>query len=222
MEVDFIEATLHDRAAGDQLIYNAEGVVIGNRLKCAEDHYVLIAPGTESELMPVMLTQKPEQSSWYSTRSSESVEGLRSSGAVVLHAHTEQRTFEELWPLGLDGFENRLINTLSGGQLQRSLFARVLLQDQQVILLDEPFNAIDPKTIIDLTLVIKEWQSKNRTVIMVTHDLEYVKDNCPSSMLLAKECIDFGLTKTVLTKENLDNAKKVSEAFNENSAWCIK
>ena len=57
---------------------------------------------------------------------------------------------------------------------------------------------------------------------MVTHDLEYVKDNCPSSMLLAKECIDFGLTKTVLTKENLDNAKKVSEAFDENSAWCIR
>ena len=133
-----------------------------------------------------------------------------------------EKCMNALTAVGLDGFENRLINTLSGGQLQRSLFARVLLQDQQVILLDEPFNAIDPKTIIDLTLVIKEWQSKNRTVIMVTHDLEYVKDNCPSSMLLAKECIDFGLTKTVLTKENLDNAKKVSEAFSENSAWCIK
>ena len=123
--------------------------------------------------------------------------------------------------VGLDGFENRQINTLSGGQLQRSLFARVLLQDQQVILLDEPFNAIDTKTLTDLTLVIKEWQNKNRTIIMVTHDLEYVKDNCPNSMLLAKECIDLGSTKSVLTKENLDNAKKVSEAFDENSAWCI-
>ena len=84
----------------------------------------------------------------------------------------------------------------------------MLLQDQQVILLDEPFNAIDTKTLIDLTLVIKEWQSKNRTIIMVTHDLEYVRDNCPSSMLLAKECIDYGSTNVVLTKENLDNAKK--------------
>ena len=48
--------------------------------------------------------------------------------------------------VGLQGFERRMINTLSGGQLQRSLFARVLLQDQPVILLDEPFNAIDTKT----------------------------------------------------------------------------
>ena len=132
-----------------------------------------------------------------------------------------ERCMNALEAVGLDGFEIRLINTLSGGQLQRSLFARVLMQDQQVILLDEPFNAIDTKTIMDLTLVIKEWQSKNRTVIMVTHDLEYVKDNCPNSMLLAKECIDYGSTKSVLTKENLDNAKQVSEAFDENSAWCI-
>ena len=132
-----------------------------------------------------------------------------------------ERCMNALEAVGLDGFENRLINTLSGGQLQRSLFARVLMQDQQVILLDEPFNAIDTKTLTDLTLVIKEWQNKNRTIIMVTHDLEYVKDNCPTSMLLAKECIDLGSTKSVLTKENLDNAKKVSEAFDENSAWCI-
>ena len=132
-----------------------------------------------------------------------------------------ERCMNALEAVGLDGFENRLINTLSGGQLQRSLFARVLMQDRQVILLDEPFNAIDTKTLVDLTLVIKEWQNKNRTIIMVTHDLEYVKDNCPTSMLLAKECIDLGSTKSVLTKENLDNAKKVSEAFDENSAWCI-
>lgn len=132
-----------------------------------------------------------------------------------------ERCMNAIEAVGLDGFENRLINTLSGGQLQRSLFARVLMQDQQVILLDEPFNAIDTKTLTDLTLVIKEWQNKNRTIIMVTHDLEYVKDNCPTSMLLAKECIDLGSTKSVLTKENLDNAKKFSEAFDENSAWCI-
>ena len=132
-----------------------------------------------------------------------------------------ERCMNALETVGLDGFENRLINTLSGGQLQRSLFARVLMQDRQIILLDEPFNAIDTKTLTDLTLVIKEWQNKNRTIIMVTHDLEYVKDNCPTSMLLAKECIDFGLTKSVLTKENLENAKQVSEAFDENAAWCI-
>src|SRR6202040_2234321 len=48
-----------------------------------------------------------------------------------------------LGAVGLSGFENRGIGTLSGGQLQRMLFARVLLQDARLIVLDEPFNAID-------------------------------------------------------------------------------
>jgi zinc/manganese transport system ATP-binding protein len=52
--------------------------------------------------------------------------------------------------VGLNGFERRTIGTLSGGQMQRMLFARVLLQDERVIVLDEPFNAIDAKTSTDL------------------------------------------------------------------------
>ena len=90
-----------------------------------------------------------------------------------------------LTTVGLDGFENRLINTFLEDNF-REVYLQGFFAGSTIILLDEPFNAIDSKTIIDLTLVIKEWQSKNRTVIMVTHDLEYVKDNCPSSMLLAK------------------------------------
>jgi zinc/manganese transport system ATP-binding protein len=52
--------------------------------------------------------------------------------------------------VGLSGFENRAIATLSGGQMQRMLFARLLLQDARVIVLDEPFNAVDAKTSADL------------------------------------------------------------------------
>src|SRR5476649_933289 len=52
--------------------------------------------------------------------------------------------------VGLTGFEPRPIGTLSGGQMQRMLFARLLLQDARVIVLDEPFNAIDAKTYADL------------------------------------------------------------------------
>ena len=52
--------------------------------------------------------------------------------------------------VGLTGFEDRTIGTLSGGQMQRMLFARLLLQDARVIVLDEPFNAIDTKTAADL------------------------------------------------------------------------
>ena len=122
--------------------------------------------------------------------------------------------------VGLEGFENRLIGTLSGGQLQRSLFARVLVQNQEIILLDEPFNAIDIKTLNDLTEVIKQWHKNKRTVVMVTHDLEYVKEFCPKSLLLARECVDFGATRSVLTEKNLKYARQLSEAFDTNATWC--
>ena len=66
-----------------------------------------------------------------------------------------------------------------------------LVQNQEIILLDEPFNAIDIKTLNDLTEVIKQWHKNKRTVVMVTHDLEYVKEFCPKSLLLARECVRF-------------------------------
>ena len=112
-----------------------------------------------------------------------------------------------------------MINTLSGGQ-KRSLFARVLLQDQPVILLDEPFNAIDAKTLTDLTQLIKQWHQNQRTVIMVTHDLDYVKQYCPQTMLMARECIGYGPTNNVLTPENLKRARQLSEAFDNHAHWC--
>src|SRR5215468_2354696 len=59
--------------------------------------------------------------------------------------------------VGLNGFENRPIGTLSGGQMQRVLFARVLLQDAALIVLDEPFNAIDIKTTADLLALVTRW-----------------------------------------------------------------
>jgi zinc/manganese transport system ATP-binding protein len=129
---------------------------------------------------------------------------------------------EAIAVVGLQGFEHRMINTLSGGQLQRCLFARVLLQDQPVILLDEPFNAIDLKTLTDLTQVIKQWHKNNRTVIMVTHDLDYVQQHCPQTLLLSRECIGHGTTKDILTTENLRKARQLSEAFDERAHLCMQ
>ena len=129
---------------------------------------------------------------------------------------------DALAAVGLQGFEQRMIDTLSGGQLQRTLFARVLVQDQPVILLDEPFNAIDAKTLSDLTGVIKQWHQNQCTVIMVTHDIDYVKQHCPKTLLLARECIGYGQTNDVLTKENLQRARQLSEAFDKDAAACMR
>lgn len=124
--------------------------------------------------------------------------------------------------VGLQGFEGRMINTLSGGQMQRTLFARVLLQDLPIILLDEPFNAIDAKTVLDLTQVIKSWHQDKRTIVMVSHDMEYVHEHCPKTLLLAREKIGYGITHEVLTKDNIKRAQHLCEAFDESAIWCKK
>ena len=137
-----------------------------------------------------------------------------------LSVHQRDSCVDALEAVGLNGFEDRLIGSLSGGQMQRSLFARVLVQNESVILLDEPFNAIDIKTSLDLTEIIKQWHKNDRTVNMVTHDLDYVRQHCQKSLLIARECVDFGVTKNVLTDKNLKYARQLSEAFDNTSFWC--
>src|ERR1700741_3459190 len=88
--------------------------------------------------------------------------------------------------VGLTGFEPRPIGTLSGGQMQRMLFARVLLQDARVIVLEEPFNAIDAKTCSDLVELIRSWHGQRRTILTALHDLELVKAHFPETLLLAR------------------------------------
>jgi len=135
---------------------------------------------------------------------------------------TQQEQCERaLTAVGLEDFGHRLIGTLSGGQLQRALFARVMLQDQPLILLDEPFNAIDRKTLSDLTEVIMRWHEDNRTIVTVTHDLDYVREHCTKCLLLARECISYGATNDVLTDENLSRARQLSEAFDQRAPWCL-
>jgi len=122
--------------------------------------------------------------------------------------------------VGLRGFEERAIATLSGGQMQRSLFARLLLQDARVILLDEPFNAIDAKTTADLLDLIRRWHGERRTIMAALHDLDTVKANFPEALLLAREPVAWGATPEVLTPANLLKARRMCEAFDEHAAAC--
>jgi zinc/manganese transport system ATP-binding protein len=123
--------------------------------------------------------------------------------------------------VGLTGFEDRAIGTLSGGQMQRMLFARLLLQDARVIVLDEPFNAVDAKTSADLFDLIKRWHGEERTVITAMHDIDFVRLNFPETLLLAREPVAWGITRDVLTPENLATARRMCEAFDEHAAECL-
>ncbi len=122
--------------------------------------------------------------------------------------------------VGLTGFEQRTIGTLSGGQMQRMLFARLLLQDARLIVLDEPFTAIDAKTSADLLDLVRRWHSEKRTVIAALHDIELVRTSFPQSLLLAREPVAWGATREVLTAENLSKARRMCEAFDEQAAAC--
>jgi zinc/manganese transport system ATP-binding protein len=125
-----------------------------------------------------------------------------------------------LMAVGLGGFEKRPIDTLSGGQLQRTLFARVLLQDADLILLDEPFNAVDAKTVGDLIQLIKRWHGEERTIMVVVHDLDLVRQNFPETLLLARQPVAWGETRETLKPENLLRARRFHEAWEENAPWC--
>jgi len=122
--------------------------------------------------------------------------------------------------VGLSGFENRGIGTLSGGQMQRVLFARVLLQDARLIVLDEPFNAIDTKTSADLLALVKQWHAEGRTVLAALHDMDLVRAHFPETLLLARGKVAWGATAEVLTSENLNQARRMCEAFDDGAAAC--
>jgi zinc/manganese transport system ATP-binding protein len=107
---------------------------------------------------------------------------------------------------GLKGAGNRLIGSLSAGQFQRVLFARLIVQDAPVILLDEPFTAIDATTtqhLLDLTL---SWHQQGRTVIAVLHDLEMIRALFPETLLLAECRIAWGATPIALSPANCARA----------------
>jgi len=122
--------------------------------------------------------------------------------------------------VGLNGFERRGIAELSAGQFQRVLFARVLLQDAPVILLDEPFNAIDARTTADLLAVVARWHAESRTVVAVLHDLDQVREHFDRTLLLARRCVAWGPTAEVLCAGNLLRARQMAEAWDDDAPLC--
>ncbi|MFT3850446.1 MAG: ABC transporter ATP-binding protein [Propionivibrio sp.] len=122
------------------------------------------------------------------------------------------RVNEAIAAVGLRGLENRPIGELSGGELQRARFARVTLQDSPLVLLDEPYGAIDANTVRDLATLVRHWNAEGRTVISVLHDFEHVRQEYPETLLLAREAVARGNTADVLSEENLMRARRLAES----------
>jgi zinc/manganese transport system ATP-binding protein len=147
----------------------------------------------------------------------------RRSGAfrsIDLQASVKAR--HALAAVGLDGFGGRSIGSLSAGQFQRVLFARLLLQDAKIIVLDEPFTAIDARTTRDLLDIVCRWHQEGRTVIAVLHDFDQVRAHFPETLLLAREAIDWGPTELAMSSRNLLRARAMAESWDEDAGICVK
>ncbi len=140
-------------------------------------------------------------------------------GRVTPDAAAKAR--QALTAVGLEGFGNRHIGSLSAGQFQRVLFARLLLQDAKVIVLDEPFTAIDARTTRDLIGIVRRWHHDGRTVIAVLHDFDQVRTHFPTTLLLAREAIGWGPTDATLSSNNLLRARAMAENWDDDADMCL-
>ena len=137
-----------------------------------------------------------------------------------LGASRRKRCVDALQAVGLSEFGHRTIDTLSGGQFQRALFARLMLQDASVLLLDEPFAAVDERTTTELTAVMRGWHDAGKTVIAVLHDLDLVHRHFDHVLLLAREMIAWGTPAQALSPANLLRARGLHEAFDDRAPLC--
>lgn len=105
--------------------------------------------------------------------------------------------------LGMESFAGRQISQLSGGQQQRVFLARALAQQAQIYFMDEPFAGVDAATETAIVTLLRELQSEGKTVFVVHHDLETVREYFDHVVLLNMRVIASGPTEEVFTRENL-------------------
>lgn len=125
--------------------------------------------------------------------------GLGGMDAGALH----RRAMAAIRRVGLQNAMALPLHALSGGQLQRALFARAMVQNTDLIVLDEPFAGVDQKTESDLLTLIEEWTQAGKAVVLVSHDLSSVLNHATNALLLGDGRARFGKPCEILTSTNL-------------------
>ncbi|MBU8879009.1 metal ABC transporter ATP-binding protein [Bacillus sp. FJAT-29790] len=129
---------------------------------------------------------------------------------------------ECLQKVGMEAFADRQISQLSGGQQQRVFLARALAQDALVYFMDEPFVGVDAATERAIIELLNELKSQGKTVLVVHHDLQTVKDYFDHVILLNVKTIAAGPTENTFTIENLHRTYGGKLAFLEKDQLMVE
>ena len=107
--------------------------------------------------------------------------------------------------VGLTDLASRQIGALSGGQFQRVLLARCMVQEAQYIFLDEPFVGIDMLSEKVIMTILRKWKEEGKTILMVNHDLSKVKEYFDHVILVKHAIVASGKTEDVFVTKYLDD-----------------
>lgn len=123
-----------------------------------------------------------------------------------LTAEDWKRVDDAIAQVGLTDLAARPIGALSGGQFQRVLLARCLVQEADYIFLDEPFVGIDMVSEQVIMTLIRQWKDEGKTILMVHHDLSKVREYFDQVVLVNHRIIATGKTEDVFVPSHLREA----------------
>ena len=120
------------------------------------------------------------------------------------YKEAENKALKILENMGLKGKERKYPCNLSGGEQQRASIARTLAIAPQIIFMDEPTSALDPELVGEVLKVVKKLASQNRTMVIVTHEIQFAKEIADRVIFMCDgQIIEEGTPKDVI-----DNPKK--------------
>lgn len=120
----------------------------------------------------------------------------------ISHSHKEQIN-SALEKVGMLPYVNRQISQLSGGQQQRVFMARALVEDADLYCLDEPFAGVDATTEKAIFTILKELRKQKKTIIVVHHNVNMIREYFDHVVLLNLRLVDSGPVKETFTEKNL-------------------
>lgn len=120
----------------------------------------------------------------------------------------KEKTREAIRMVEMEEFSDRQISQLSGGQQQRVFLARALVQEADIYFMDEPFQGVDNKTEKSIIKILKKLRDENKTVIVVHHDLQTVKEYFDYVTFINVSVVASGSVEEIFTPENIEKTYK--------------